>query len=199
LCPAWLVGKMLWSVFLMEVEMRVLLPLFTGFEEIEAVTVLDVLRRAGLDVVTAGLSPDPVVGAHGLPVHAGQSLDAVCDEVFDAIVLPGGGGTRRLAENHGLAALLRRHVAAGRWTAAICAAPTVLAGLGLLEGRAATSWPGVHEAMVGTDYREDAVVIDGPFVTSRGPGTAMAFALALVEHWCGGDKAEELRRSMVVA
>jgi 4-methyl-5(b-hydroxyethyl)-thiazole monophosphate biosynthesis len=179
--------------------MRVLLPLFTGFEEIEAVTVLDVLRRAGLDVVTAGLSPDPVVGAHGLPVHAGQTLDAVCGEAFDAIVLPGGGGTHRMAADVVLAEILKRHAAAGRWTAAICAAPTVLVGLGLLEGRAATSWPGIHEAMAGADYREDAVVIDGPFVTSRGPGTAMAFALALVEHWCGGDKAEELRRAMVVA
>ncbi|MEB3236434.1 MAG: DJ-1 family glyoxalase III [Candidatus Sericytochromatia bacterium] len=179
--------------------MRILLPLFTGFEEIEAITVLDVLRRAGLEVVTAGLSPDPVVGAHGLPVLAGQALGDFEGQVFDAIVLPGGSGTPRLAESELLGNMLAHHAAAGRWTAAICAAPTVLGAMGLLRGKAATSWPGVRDAMGEADYREDAVVIDGAFVTSRGPGTAMAFALALVEHWCGSGVAAELRQAMVVS
>lgn len=179
--------------------MRVLLPLFTGFEEIEAITVLDVLRRAGSEVVTAGLSPDPVVGAHGLPVLAGRLLDEVADERFDAVVLPGGSGTHRMAESPLLGELLQRHAASGVWTAAICAAPTVLQGLGLLQDRSVTSWPGVREAMAGTTYLEEAVVKDGHFVTSRGPGTAMAFALALVEAWCGKAKAEVLKEAMVVS
>ena len=181
--------------------MRVLVPLFEGFEEIEAMTLVDVLRRAGLDVETAGLAPGPLKGAHGVRVLADRDLSSLAGsgDTFDAVVLPGGAGTARMAESPELAALLRAHAGAGKWTAAICAAPGILHGLGLLEGRAATSYPSVRPTMTGVRYSEDRVVVDPPFVTSRGPGTAMAFALDLVGLWCGPDKADELRAAMVVS
>lgn len=163
---------------------RVLVPLAEGFEEIEAVTVVDLLRRAGVEVVTAGLAPGPVTGSHGILVAPDTDLESVLHQRFDMVALPGGmPGAANLAADARLLALLQRLADGGQFTAAICAAPSVLAKAGLLAGKRATSFPGFLTSVSspGTVLLEDAVVEDGKVITSRGPGTAMDFALALVE------------------
>lgn len=169
---------------------RVLVPLAEGFEEIEAVTVIDLLRRAGIEVVGAGLEPGPVRASRGTVIVPDATLEAVLEDDFDMVVLPGGGpGAERLAGDPRILALLARMDAACREIAAICAAPRVLAAAGLLAGRHATSFPGALDAAAapGLVYREDPVVVDGRITTSRGPGTAMDFALVLIERLVGGD------------
>ena len=163
---------------------RVLVPLARGFEEIEAITVIDLLRRAGIEVHTASLDGPQVTGSHGITVTADIALDAARADDYGMIVLPGGmPGADHLKRDARVISLLRRFAAEGRYTAAICAAPGVLAHAGLLEGRAATSFPGFlsEESAPGIRLRTDPVVIDGKVATSRGPGTAMAFGLALIE------------------
>jgi 4-methyl-5(b-hydroxyethyl)-thiazole monophosphate biosynthesis len=164
---------------------RVLVPLAEGFEEIEAITVVDLLRRAGIEVDTAALAGDrAVTGSHGITVMADVTLDEAPADRYDMIVLPGGlPGAEHLKADARVVALLRQFAADGRHVAAICAAPGVLAHAGLLEGRAATSFPGFlnAESAPGIRLREDAVVVDGRIATSRGPGTAIAFGLALIE------------------
>lgn len=162
----------------------VLVPLAEGFEEIEAVTVVDLLRRAGVEVVTAALGTNPVKGSRGVPVVADVLLDDVSGRTFEAIVLPGGmPGAAHLREDGRVRRLLQRQAGEGRLVAAICAAPTVLAEAGLLEGRRATSFPGFLDAdtVPGLQIVEQPVVADGNVLTSRGPGTAMDFALELIE------------------
>ncbi len=162
---------------------RVLVPLAEGFEEIEAVTVVDVLRRAGIEVFTAALGDNPVRGSHGISVQADGSLDEAAAGDFDMVALPGGmPGATHLKSDPRVLELLRRMAGAGRYTAAICAAPSVLAAAGLLEGRRATSFPGFldADATEGLTLADDPVVVDGRVITSRGAGTAMDFALELV-------------------
>jgi 4-methyl-5(b-hydroxyethyl)-thiazole monophosphate biosynthesis len=162
---------------------RVLVPLAEGFEEIEAVTVVDLLRRADIEVRTASLANRRVTGSHGITLEADLALDDVKAADYDMIVLPGGmPGADHLKKDARVIALLREFAAAGRYTAAICAAPGVLAHAGLLEGREATSFPGfLHaESAPGIRLSESPVVIDGKVVTSRGPGTAIEFSLALI-------------------
>jgi len=170
---------------------RVLVPLAEGFEEIEAVTIIDILRRAEIEVCTAGLEKGPVTGSHGIPFVPDGTLAEVLDEDFDMMVLPGGlPGADHLENDPRVALMLRRLADSGRFTAAICAAPKVLAAAGLLDGRTATSYPGFLDPArtPGLELREDPVVEDGPVITSRGPGTAMDFALALVERLQGKDR-----------
>ena len=167
---------------------RVLVPLAQGCEELEAVTIIDLMRRAGIEVVTAGLDSGPVTASRGVRLIPDAALDDVLDQDFDMIVLPGGlPGADHLDADERIHALLRRLADAGKYTAAICAAPKVLARAGLLEGRDATGYPGIIDAMglPATRVLEEAVVTDGKVVTSRGPGTAMDFALALIEHLLG--------------
>jgi len=163
---------------------RVLVPLAEGFEEIEAVTVIDLLRRAGIEVVTASLVPGAVTGSHGIVVEPDTDLASAHDRPFDMVALPGGmPGAANLAADPRLLAVVRRLADSGRFTAAICAAPGVLAKAGLLVGRRATSFPGFLTPVNAPDttLSEDAVVEDGKVITSRGPGTAMDFALVLIE------------------
>jgi len=164
---------------------RVLVPLAAGFEEIEAITIVDLLRRAGIEVHAASLAGDrAVTGSHGITVVADVTLDEVQADGYDMIVLPGGmPGAEHLKADARVIALLRKFAAEGRHVAAICAAPGVLAHAGLLEGRAATSFPGflTADSAPGIRLREDAVVVDGRVATSRGPGTAIEFGLALIE------------------
>jgi 4-methyl-5(b-hydroxyethyl)-thiazole monophosphate biosynthesis len=162
----------------------VLVPLAEGFEEIEAVTIIDLLRRAGIDVVTAALEPGPVTGSHGIEMTPDTHLDAALEQHFDMVALPGGmPGAANLGDDARLLVLLRLLADSGRYTAAICAAPGVLAKAGLLAGKRATSYPGFlsPDNAPGTVLLEDAVVEDGKVITSRGPGTAMDFALTLIQ------------------
>jgi 4-methyl-5(b-hydroxyethyl)-thiazole monophosphate biosynthesis len=177
----------------------VLVPLAPGFEEIEAITVVDVLRRAGVTVDVAGTVPGPVTGSHGITVTPDRTLAGVESDSYDLVALPGGmPGTINLREHPEVRRIVTELAARGRYTTAICAAPIVLAAAGLTEGRAVTSHPSVATQLAGSAYREDAVVRDGPVITSRGAGTAMAFALALVETLVDRVTADRLRTQMVV-
>lgn len=182
---------------------RVLVPLAPGFEEIEAVTVIDVLRRGGAEVVVAGLDgAGAVQGSHDIVVMAPASFAEVAGEIFDLVVLPGGEpGATRLAAEPRIRAVLQEQAAAGRVLGAICAAPKVLAAAGLLHGREATSHPSVESELrsAGTRYSTARVVSSGGIVTSRGPGTALEFALALLEATGFGARAAELRAGMFLA
>lgn len=180
---------------------RALVPLAPGCEEMEAVIAIDVLRRAGVEVVVAGLEPGEVVASRGVRLVPDVALDAVGPEPFDAIVLPGGApGANALAADPRVLDRLRAQRAAGRISAAICAAPIVLARAGLLEGKTITCHPAVVLRLraEGIDVREDArVVVDGDVVTSRAPGTAFEFAYALVERLVGPSKVLELEAGIL--
>jgi 4-methyl-5(b-hydroxyethyl)-thiazole monophosphate biosynthesis len=177
----------------------VLVPLAQGCEELEAVTVVDLLRRAGVRVVTAGLDERPVRASRGVVLIPDITLSEVLGQEFDMIVLPGGQpGATNLAQDERISVLLNRLARAGKYTAAICAAPAVLAQSGLLEGRRATSYPGSLDphSVAGMQYVEEPVVIDGPVITSRGPGTAMDFALQLIEVLAGKQKRGEVEAGL---
>lgn len=179
---------------------RVLVPLAPGCEELEAVTIIDLLRRAGIDVTAAGLAAGPVTASRGVVLMPDCELDAVVDDDFDMIVLPGGlPGADHLDEDPRIHALLQRMAEQGRYTAAICAAPKVLLNAGLLDGRKATAYPGVIDGRLSANSQllRDAVVRDGKVVTSRGPGTAMDFALTLIELLLGADKREEVEQPLM--
>ncbi len=178
---------------------RVLVPLAQGCEELEAVTVVDILRRAGFEVITAGLSAGPVKASRGVVLLPDVELDAVLGDTYDLVVLPGGmPGSANLKNDPRIIALLQRMQAQGRYTAAICAAPMALHAAGLLEGRRVTGFPGVLDRLPGTHHScNDAVVADGTVVTSRGPGTAMDFALTLIELLAGSDLRTQVESGMV--
>lgn len=164
-----------------------------GFEEIEAVTIIDLLRRAEVDVDVLGVSGLHVEGAHGLKLEADSALAERAGTDWEMVILPGGmPGSENLRDDPAVQALVASQNEKGRKVAAICAAPIALASAGVLDGRKATSYPGFGEALTGADYREDRVVVDGNVFTSRGPGTAMEFALRLVEDLKGPATAAEL-------
>lgn len=173
----------------------VLVPLAQGCEELEAVTIIDLLRRAGIDVTTAGLDERPVRCSRGTVLIPDTVLDVVKDREFDMVALPGGlPGADNLNADPRIHALLTATAARGRFTAAICAAPKVLASSGLLDNKCATSFPGAVEVerVPGLTYETRAVVRDGNVITSRGPGTAMDFALTLIEALAGKAKRDEV-------
>jgi 4-methyl-5(b-hydroxyethyl)-thiazole monophosphate biosynthesis len=177
---------------------RVLVPLAKGFEEIEVVAVVDILRRAGAEVVLAGLEEGPVEGAFSVVLQSDTTLDKAMDEDFDMLVLPGGNeGTRRLAEDVRVASKARQMAAAHRFVAAICAAPKVLAMAGLLDGKKATCYPTCLDDFPAVSQEKQPVVRDGQLLTSRGPGTAVAFALALTEALFGTEKRTEIARQIL--
>jgi len=174
---------------------NVLVPLAQGCEELEAVTIIDLLRRAGINVITAGLNDQPVRASRGTVLIPDTTLDAVMQHEFDMIVLPGGlPGADNLNSDSRIHRLLKQMTAANKYTAAICAAPKVLATAGLLNGKHATSYPGSIDGIETVDmvYEQQAVVIDGKLITSRGPGTAMDFALTLIEQLAGKARRDEV-------
>lgn len=180
---------------------RALVILAEGAEEMEATITVDVLRRAEVEVVLAGLDGlDPVRCSRGLRIVPDTSLAGVSGE-FDVVVLPGGkGGADRLAGSAAVGELLQTQVAEGRTVAAICAAPIALAAHGVFKGSEMTCHPSVKD-VVGAHGRliEGAVVHDGQLVTSQGPGTAFAFALALVERLVGPEAAQKVRGPMMLS
>jgi 4-methyl-5(b-hydroxyethyl)-thiazole monophosphate biosynthesis len=179
---------------------RVLVPLAEGFEEIEAVAIVDVLRRAEVEVVVAGLSGKRVLGAHGIALEADALLAEVDATTFDMLVLPGGmpGTTNLMADARVLAAVRELH-ARGRTTAAVCAAPRVLAAAGVLAGREVTSHPSVRGMLAPAEVRSGPrVVRSGTIVTSQGPGTSIEFALELVRELAGPERAQALAAGMLV-
>jgi len=179
---------------------HVLIPLAQGCEELEAITIADLFVRAGIKVTTAGLDDLPVVASRGITIIPDTQIDKVRDELFDMIILPGGlPGADHLRDNKIVQDLLQRHAATDKYVAAICAAPKALAQAGLLENKTATSYPGVLDALnlKNTQIKNTAVEVDGKIITSRGPGTAMDFALKLVELLQGTEKRNEVEAELV--
>jgi 4-methyl-5(b-hydroxyethyl)-thiazole monophosphate biosynthesis len=179
---------------------KVLVLLAQGCEELEAITVIDLLRRAGIEVVAAGLQAGPVTASRGTVLVPDSTLEAELGKTFDMVVLPGGlPGAQHLEEDQRVRDLLQRQAAAGHFVAAICAAPKVLAAAGLLDGKRATAYPGAVNA---ADFprmtlSSEPVVVDGRVVTSRGPGTAMDFALCLIEQLLGETCRQEVESQLV--
>lgn len=179
---------------------RVLVPLAEGFEDLEAVTIVDLLRRAEIEVVTAGLGPGAVTGSRGTVVLPDSTLEAELGRRFDMIVLPGGmPGANHLDADPRIHELLRLQQSEGRFSAAICAAPKVLARAGLLDGHAATAYPGTLDTAALPQVRvlDEPVVVDGTLVTSRGPGTAMDFALRLIELLAGPERRHRVEAALL--
>jgi len=177
---------------------RALVPLAEGFEEIEAVSIIDILRRGGVEVQSAYLpgefESDLVLGANGITVQADVSLKTAMVEEYDIIVLPGGwGGTNRLAENPLSQQLLKDFAEAGKWVAAMCAAPYALHVAGVLSPRY-TCYPSVEEQIRPADrVADEKVVVDGKVITSQGPGTAICFGLEIVRQLVGEESYQTVR------
>lgn len=176
---------------------KVLIPLAQGCEEIEAVSVINILRRGGIEALSAGLDAQPVKGSRGVMLIPDTTLDEALKHEFDMVVLPGGQpGTNNLKADPRIVALLKDMAKRGKYTCAICAAPSVLAHAGLLEGKAATSFPGCLDDSSGAQLKNAAVVRDGKVITSRGPGTAMDFALDLVEILAGKPQRDQVESTL---
>lgn len=170
-----------------------------GMEEIEGLTVVDILRRAGIGVTTISISgKKEVTGSHKITVLADQIFENVDFENLDGIVLPGGmPGTTNLMQHSGVNEVIKSFAGDGKLIAAICAAPSVLGQAGLLEGKRAACYPGFEEQLTDAVVCTDKVVRDGNIITSRGMGTAIPFALALTAYFQGQEKADEIGKSII--
>ncbi len=178
---------------------RALIPLADGFEEIEAMTVVDVLRRAEFEVVLAGLHDGPVESVRRVSVIPDATIDAASSDQFDMVILPGGQpGTANLSADVRIIRLLKDFSKDNKLIGAICAATTVLSEAGLIRGKRVTAYPVYRDRLPGAQYEDSAVVIDGKIITSQGPGTAMAFALAIVSRFSGKHTADEIAGKMLV-
>lgn len=170
-----------------------------GFEEVEALTPVDVLRRFGLVVKTVSITDKKCVnGTHNIKVEADALLKDVIDTDFDMLICPGGlPGADNLENCDGVVSMLKRGVKENKFLGAICAAPKIFGRYGIVNGKKATCFPGFEDKLKGADVKYDRVVRDGKVITSRGIGTAMEFALALGGALCGAEKAEEIRKKML--
>lgn len=179
---------------------KVLVPLADGFEEIEAITIVDVLRRAGIEVTTASTTnKQEVTGSHKIIIKADKLLAEVESCTFDMIVLPGGmPGSENLDQHEGLKKMLLEQKNQGKYIGAICAAPMVIGNMGLLKGLKATCYPGFEKYLEGADISETGVVVDDKIITGRGAGYAMSFSLKLVEILIAEDMAIDIGRKMLV-
>jgi len=180
---------------------RVLVPLAAGFEEIEALTVVDILRRAGVVVITAGLAPGLVTGRSGIAVKPDLGLDdALKGSAFDLVALPGGmPASATLRDDPRIISALQRTHESGGWVAAICAAPIALQRAGLLDGREATCHPGMAAELPEAAHNAKRVVASDRVLTSRAPGTAMEFAFAIVRILCGDAMVAEVDAGVLAA
>jgi DJ-1 family protein len=177
---------------------KVLLPLAEGFEEIEALAIVDVLRRAKIEVVIAGLHSGPVTSVHNISILPDTTIDTIGADEYDMIILPGGQpGTDNLNADVRIHRLLTDFQASGKLIGAICAAPIILAAAGLLTGKRATSYPSYSGRLNGATYDDRPVVTDGNIITSQGPGTAISFAMAIVSRLAGAHTSEEVTKAMI--
>ena len=173
--------------------------LANGFEEIEALTVVDVLRRASLRCDMCSIEDIEVTGSHGITVKADLVISDLVEENYNCLILPGGmPGAKNLKENKKIIELVKSFNKAGDLVAAICAAPIVLKEADIIKDKKITSFPGVRSELVGCDYQEEIVVQDENLVTSRGPATAIQFAIQLAENLSGKETSEKLRQDMLV-
>jgi len=180
---------------------KVLVFLAPGFEEIEFSSIVDILRRAGVEVVVAGLEPNLVEGAHGVKVAPDVNIENVDVKDFDAVICPGGyPGFENLRKNQKVLELVKQAFESDKVVAAICGAPTVLSDAGVLKGKACTIYPGLEEELSkggGKPRKKGLVVVDGKIVTSRGPATAIPFALKLAEIFAGEDTAKKVEKEIL--
>lgn len=170
-----------------------------GCEEIEALTVVDIARRAGIEVAMISITGEKLVkGAHGIDFNTDIPAEFMDFDMLDGIVLPGGmPGTLNLGANKFVLQTIIDFNCKGKLVSAICAAPSVLGEAGLLKGKKATSYPGFEEKLIGADLSTDAVVVDGNIITSRGMGTAIPFALTIVEYLLDKETADKLGAAII--
>jgi protein deglycase len=179
---------------------KIIVPIATGFEEIEAITIVDVLRRADYKVITCGVGSHSICGAHEIEIKCDEEIKNVLYADADAVILPGGiPGTTNLLESEEVNAIVKELNDNKKCVAAVCAAPWVLSAVGVLDGKNATSYPKFAEKLSTSNYLEKSVVCDGNVITSRGVGTALAFSLTIVEYLSGTEKAKELAEAMLVS
>jgi len=179
---------------------KVLVPIALGSEDLEAVTIIDLLRRAEFDVVVAGLTHGTIEMARGTKIVPDMSIDDALEDDYDMIAMPGGlPGAHHLRDDDRIIQRVKDMAAAGNYTCAVCAAPIVLAKAGVLEGKKATSFPGFLDQMdlPNTEVTGSPLEHDGKVITSRGPGTAMDFALELIEALAGKQKRDEVEERLV--
>jgi 4-methyl-5(b-hydroxyethyl)-thiazole monophosphate biosynthesis len=176
--------------------MRVLVPLAEGFEEIEAITIIDLLRRAGIETITAAIKSNPVTGSHGITVTADIIYNESGD--FDAIILPGGmPGSTNLKNDQRVISIIKKINSSGGLTAAICAAPIVLSEAGVLKNRKFTCYPGYEKDIPEGIHINDSVVIDGSIITGMGAGPAPLFALAIIEYLKNKETAQRIKDQII--
>ena len=170
-----------------------------GYEEIEALTVVDICRRCGLGVDMVSVTEELMVtGSHGIGVRMDKGFSSADFQEYDMAVLPGGmPGTKNLEAHEGLMAQVDAYYAGGKYVAAICAAPSIFGHRGILKGRRACCYPGIEAHLEGAEVTAGTVEIADNVITSRGMGTAMDFALAIVEVLCGKEKAQEMAEAVV--
>ena len=181
--------------------MKLYVFLSSGFEECEALGTVDVCRRADFDVVMTSVTGDlTVVSAHGVKIVA-DCLFEDCDfSDADLLMLPGGmPGSVNLRDHRGLKNVLQSHFASGRMLAAICAAPLVYGGMGILRDHRATCYPGCEDTLIGATYTGRLVEMDGQFITAKGPGAAFELGFAIVSRFKGAEAANRLREAMICA
>ena len=172
---------------------KALVFLASGFEEIETTTIVDILRRAGVDVTVAGLTPNIVEGAHRMKIVPDKPIDDVTTEDFDAVICPGGNpGYKNLRNDPRVINMVKKAFDSNKLVAAICAGPAVLSDAGVLEGRTCTIYPGMENELEkgGGKPKQELIVVDGNVITSRGPATAIPFALELTKRLVGKQVAE---------
>lgn len=176
---------------------KVLVCLARGFEEMEASTIVDILRRCDVEVTVAGLFPDLVEGAHGMRFVPDKTIEGVAVRDYDAVVFPGGAVSyENLRKERKVITMIKEAFKSNKLVAAICASPAILSDAGVLKGKECTIYPGMESELEkgGGKPRKDVVVVDGNIITSRGPATALPFALKLAEKLVGKDIAENVRR-----
>jgi 4-methyl-5(b-hydroxyethyl)-thiazole monophosphate biosynthesis len=175
---------------------KILVPLADGFEEIEAVALIDILRRSGLETITASIRNLEVTGAHGIPVIADALLKDMDPDEYVMMVIPGGQpGVNNLLSDEEFMKLLNRFNREDKIIGAICAAPVILGKTGILDGKRATCYPGCENQLGGGEFSKEKVVIDGNIMTSRGPATAADFAFAIVERLKGRETADQVKKA----
>lgn len=171
----------------------------TGFEEVEALTVVDILRRGGVDCKTVSIMGDyDVTSSHAITIRADLVFDEKELDDADMLIMPGGiPGTPNLKAHVGLEKLIRKYAEDGKYLAAVCAAPTIYGEMGLLEGKKATCYPGMESGLVGAEASSESVVCDGQYITSRGMGTCIDFGLTLLEKLTDKETAQDIGKKIV--
>ena len=179
--------------------MKVLIHLADGFEEIEAITTIDILRRANIDTKTVSIKDClQVIGAHGIEVRADIGFARANYEDADMIILPGGQpGSNNLAKHEGLAEKIKEQHSKGKWLAAICAAPLVFGQMGLLEGVEAICYPSFESELKGAEISTNTVVVSGKFITAKSPGVTMDFAIEIVKQLIGEEAAAQIEQGLI--